>query len=180
MKTKLIYLLSAILIAGVFSSCGGKKDEQKPETATQQEQVVEETTTPVEEAPIVEEATIEEAATPVEEAVKENEKNEKAAPKVAAGDYTKSPLVGEIISLDHLVRGGNGRVTKDEAKALVAKGSLILLKANGKIYFVYTEGGSFAAKKLANYAKAPKVGLLGTAKTVKGINMFIMTHIDAM
>ena len=175
MKTKLLYLLTAFVIAGMINSCGGDKD--KPETP-KQEQVVEQKTTPAEEAPVVEEKIEEVTAAPEKTEVKTGDKKE--TPKVASGDYTKNPLIGEIVSLDHLVQGGNGRVSKSEAKALIAKGSLILLKSNNKVYFVYLEDGNFAGPKLASYAKAPKVGLLGKAKTVKGMNMFIMTHIDAM
>ena len=48
-----------------------------------------------------------------------------------------------------------------------------------KIYFVYNSDGTFAGKKLAKYANNKKVGIVGKAKTVSGINIIIADMIES-
>ncbi len=90
------------------------------------------------------------------------------------------PLKGEVVSLNDIVMGGKGKVTKDEAKKLAENGNAIVFKSGKKIYFVYNEDGTFASKKLANYAESTSVGIVGKTKTVNGINIIIMSMIDNM
>jgi len=91
----------------------------------------------------------------------------------------QKPIQGQVLSLNDLVIGGKGKVSKEEATKLVEKNPLVF-KSGKKIYFVYNEDGSYAGKKLANFANAEKVGIVGKTKKVQGIDIIIMTLIDAM
>lgn len=94
--------------------------------------------------------------------------------------FAQKPIQGQVVSFNNLVMGGNGSVTKDEAKKLADNGSPIVFKSGSRIYFVYNEDGTFAGKKLANYAGNQKVGIMGKIKKVKGLNIIIMTMIESM
>lgn len=92
----------------------------------------------------------------------------------------QKPIKGTVVSLNDIVMGGKGIVSKDEAKKLAENGNAIVFKSGKKIYFVYNEDGTFAGKKLANYAESTSVGIVGKTKTVNGINIIIMSMIDNM
>ncbi|MBE2189525.1 MAG: hypothetical protein IAE98_08660 [Candidatus Kapabacteria bacterium] len=94
--------------------------------------------------------------------------------------YAQDTIKGQVISLDEYLTGGIGKVTKDKAKTLADAGHAIVLKSGNTIYFVYNEDGSFAGKRLASFATAENVGIVGKTKTVHGLNIIIMTMIDAM
>lgn len=94
--------------------------------------------------------------------------------------YAQNPIKGQVISLDEFLIGGSGNVAKDKAKTLADAGHAIVFKSGNQIYFVYNEDGSFAGKRLANFATAENVGIVGKTKTVHGLNIIIMTMIDAM
>lgn len=181
-------LLSLVIITGMIfiNSCG---EEKQPEldTVDSVDALIEEMDSVENAQPdsvVVDEVTI--AETPAEETKAEagSEKPAAATETVAAakpGDYTTKPLEGTIVSLNSLVMGGDGKVSKADAQALVSKGNLVLFKAtNGTVYFVYNEDGTFAGKRLAGYANNAKVGLLGKSKVVDGTNVFIMTLIEGM
>lgn len=179
-------LISLLLVAGLIfiSSCG--KEEKQPElekvesvdelmndmdsvkTADSINKVIRDTV----------KATEKIAADKKE---KEETDNTADVPTAKPGDYSTKPLEGTIVSLNGLVMGGSGNVNKAEAQGLAASGNLILFMAtNGTVYFVYNEDGTFAGKKLANYANNQKVGMLGKSKNVGGLNIFIMTLIESM
>ncbi|MDX9791561.1 MAG: hypothetical protein WC313_02730 [Candidatus Kapaibacterium sp.] len=94
--------------------------------------------------------------------------------------YSQKPIQGQVVSFNSIVMGGNGKVSKDEAKKLADSGNPIVFKSGNKIYFVYNEDGSFAGKKLANYASNDKVGIVGKAKKVNGVDIIIATMIESM
>jgi hypothetical protein len=94
--------------------------------------------------------------------------------------YAQAPTQGQVISLDDYLIGGTGKVAKDKAKTLADAGHAIVFKSGNTIYFVYNEDGSFAGKRLANFATAENVGIVGKTKTVHGLNIIIMTMMDAM
>lgn len=98
----------------------------------------------------------------------------------AYSQKSAKPLKGEVVSLNDIVMGGKGKVTKEEAKKLADAGNAIVFKSGKKVYFVYNEDGTFAGKKLANYAESTSVGIIGKTKTVNGINIIIMSMIDNM
>lgn len=98
----------------------------------------------------------------------------------AATPKAVKPIKGYVASFNDLMLGNNGKVTKDEAKKLVEAGNIMVLVSGKKVYFVYNEDGTFASKKLANYANAKLVGILGKAKTVKGFNIIVSTNIEEM
>lgn len=93
---------------------------------------------------------------------------------------TKKPIKGQVVSFNDLVMGGKGTVTKDQAKELAEKGNPIVFKSGKTIYFVYNEDGTFAGKKLANYANNANVGIVGKTKKVNGINIIIASMIESM
>ena len=90
------------------------------------------------------------------------------------------PIKGQVVSFNDLVMGGKGTVTKDQAKELAEKGNPIVFKSGKTIYFVYNEDGTFAGKKLANYANNANVGIVGKTKKVNGINIIIASMIESM
>jgi hypothetical protein len=149
-----------------FIACGEKKEE-----APLPEESIESIIDSVETTPEV----IDTVATVPEVPKKETDK----AP-AAPADTRSKPLEGYVASLDGLVQGGTGKVSKADANAIVGRGGILVFKSGNKVYFVYNEDGSFASKRLANFASAEKVGILGKAQSKNGINMFIMTMIDAM
>lgn len=94
--------------------------------------------------------------------------------------YSQKPIVGQVVSLNDIVMGGKGTVSKDEAKRLAENGNPIVFKSGKTIYFVYNEDGSFAGKKLANFAANEKVGVVGKTKKVNGLNVIIASMIESM
>ncbi|MBX3043419.1 MAG: hypothetical protein KIT33_05350 [Candidatus Kapabacteria bacterium] len=176
-------LLSLLLIAGMIfvSSCGSEEKQPELDKIDSVDELIEEMEAPAETIEDTVEAVIE---TPAEVKVDADDTKKPAAestPQPKAGDYSTKPLEGTVVSLNALVMGGNGKVSKAEAQNLQSSGNLILFRAtNGTVYFVYNEDGSFAGKRLANFANNDKVGLLGKAKTVNGINTFVMTLIEGM
>lgn len=176
--------LSLFVIVGIlfFSSCGN--EEQKPEL-----QEVESVDDLVQEPEQVNTDTVKvDSVAPAVTKIEAKEKlpetggqTETPAVVSAAGDYSKKPLQGTVVSFNDLVTGGTGKVNKATAQDLVSKGNLIVLQAtDGNLYFVYNEDGTFAGKRLAGYANNEKVGLLGKSKVVDGIHVFIMNLIEAM
>lgn len=97
-----------------------------------------------------------------------------------AAQKAPKPLKGVVVSFDDIVKGGTGKVTKDQAKELTEKGSAMVFKVGKKIYFVYNEDGTFASKLLAKYASSEFVGIVGKTKTVNGINIIIASKIEMM
>lgn len=164
---KYLNLLVILSLLAFMISCGG--DEKVEETpATDDTEMFQET---------LPEADTTEAETPDTSEVSEDKA---PAPDTTPKDYTKTPMEGYIVSLDHLVMGGDGRVSKAEAEEKLSQGKILLFKSGSDVYFVLSEGGSYAGSQLAKYAAAPKVGLKGKIKKSNGVNMFMMTYIDAM
>lgn len=179
-------LLSLLIIVGMIfvNSCGGDEKQPELEKVESVDDLIQEIDTVKTQDTVV-------AVTPDEVVIKETpttktpetggDKPAETAPAAKAGDYSSKPLEGTIVSLNGLVMGGNGKVSKAEAQALAGNGNLILFRAtNGTVYFVYNEDGSFAGKRLANFAHNEKIGMLGKSKVINGINVFIMTLIESM
>jgi len=103
-----------------------------------------------------------------------------ATDSLAQTKKAPKPIKGQVVSFNDLVMGGKGTVTKDQAKELAEKGNPIVFKSGKTIYFVYNEDGSFASKKLANYANNEFVGIIGKTKKVNGINIIIASMIESM
>jgi hypothetical protein len=97
-----------------------------------------------------------------------------------ADSYAQKPIQGQVVSLNDIVMGGKGKITKDEALKLAENGSPIVFKSGKKIYFVYNDDGTFAGKRLAKYASNEKVGIVGKTKKVNGIDIIIASMIDSM
>lgn len=99
---------------------------------------------------------------------------------LAQGKKAPKPIKGQVVSFNDLVMGGKGTVTKEQAKELAENGNPIVFKSGKTIYFVYNEDGSFAGKKLANYANNANIGIIGKTKKVNGINIIIQSMIESM
>ena len=94
---------------------------------------------------------------------------------------SQKPMKGQIVSLNDVVLGEkNLQLTSEKATELVERGSPLVFLFNKKIYFVQETDGSFAFRKLANYAHNKNVGIIGKTRTVSGINVIVMTHIDSI
>ncbi|MDX9791560.1 MAG: hypothetical protein WC313_02735 [Candidatus Kapaibacterium sp.] len=183
---KLKMLLSLLIIAGMVFvvSCGSEEKQPELETLDSVDELIEE----LDEAETHTDTITAAPDTSVAVSDATSDKDETVAPQTESvstpakpGDYTQKPLEGTIVSLNHLIMGGNGKVSKAEAQDLVAKGNLILFRASdGAVYFVYNEDGTFAGKRLAGYANNSKVGMLGKSKVINGMNVFIMNMIESM
>ncbi len=179
LKKYLVVLLVSALVLN-FVACGEKKEETPLPEETIEDIVKSVEETQVEADTTAAEFVPEPTQVPAQTAKEDKKPADKPAAAAPAGDYTKTPLQGYVASLDGLVGGGTGKVSRDEANAIVSRGGLLVFKAGNDVYFVYNEDGSFAAKRLASFANASNVGLLGKTQTKGGIKIFIMNHIDAM
>ncbi len=103
--------------------------------------------------------------------------------KKAEAKPTK-PTKGYVANLSDILKGGNGKINSAKAKELLNNcHPLVLAVESGKkikVYFVYHPDGTFAAKKLADYASAKAIGVVGKIKTVQGMNMIIADAIQPM
>jgi len=91
------------------------------------------------------------------------------------------PMKGQIVSLDDIIKGVKDlQLTKQRAQELLESNSPLVFRVGTKLYFVQNEDGSFAFKKLANFAHNKNVGIVGKTRTVSGINVIIMSNIESM
>lgn len=107
---------------------------------------------------------------------------QKEEPKVETtvdpNDFTKTPLAGEIVSLDNAVKNDNAVLTPESAKKIADQGGLLVVSANGKFYMILNKAdNSSAIKNLAEMA-GKKVNFFGMAKEVNGINFFMMEKME--
>jgi len=101
--------------------------------------------------------------------------------EAATKTTTPKPMKGKIVSLDDVIKGKKDlQLTKERANELVEQGSPLVFLYNKKYYFVQTEGGDFAFKKIVNFAHRQWVGITGKTKTVSGFNLIIMSDIQPM
>jgi len=93
----------------------------------------------------------------------------------------QKPLKGQIVSLDDIIKGVKDlQLTKERATELLERGSPLVFLYNNKIYFVQEEDGAFAFRRLANFAHNKNVGIVGKTRTVRGINVLVMSSIDSI
>jgi gas vesicle protein len=173
-------LFVSILIIGVVA-CGGKKEEEPEQTP---EEKVEETMDKVEEtAEQIADSTAEmaeEVAEDVKDAADEAEKEVKKA--VNRNDYTSTPMPAKVVNLNEIAAGRDGNISKSQAESLVANGQLLAVRnlENDKVYLVYHSNGMYAGKDLVNMAEVERIGILGKAKTVKGVNVIMADKMRPM
>lgn len=168
-----MFLLSLLVISLV--ACGGKKEEAQPET-TPQEELAKPAEETVEATPEVVDTTAQEPKK-VEE-VKEEVKKEEPKKAPASGDYSTQPMNAFVVALNDVAAGKDGKVSKSEAQSLLTRNQLLAVKNedNGNVYLVYHSNGTYAGKDLANMADV-KIGILGKAKKVKGVNVIMADKI---
>jgi hypothetical protein len=172
--------LIALLTAGLLfiASCSSEKKAEPEKEATTIEELEDE----IKEEKSQEELTQADTAS-TEEATEEKTdetKTEDAKPQASSNDYSQNPLKGYVVSLKDVAFGADGKINKDQAKALLDKGNTIGVKAGNKLYVVYHENGAYAGDKIHNYANRGTVGLYGKAVSKNGVNAFIMTRIVSL
>ncbi len=101
----------------------------------------------------------------------------KEMPKAPA-DF-KADFVGHVVSIEKLLLDGSGKIDSKTAEKIMVYGKPIAFFSKGNVYIVYTAGGNYAGKKLAALADAPKVGIAGSVKTIKGLKYIIANGIYA-
>ena len=90
-------------------------------------------------------------------------------------------MQGQVVSLADVIRGErNLQLTRERATELLENGSPLVFLHNKKIHFVQNDDGSFAFRRLSNFAHNKNVRITGTARTVSGINVIIMSNIESM
>lgn len=169
------YLIALITMGLVFLASCSSEEKEEPEKPAQTIEEIEEE--------LLEDETqdeITQADTSAAEDTPEDTKSEQPAAKSAAGDYSQNPLKGYVVSIKDVAFGAEGKINKDEAKALLDKGSTIGVKSGNNVYVVYHENGSYAGEKIHNYANRSTVGLYGKAMTKNGVNAFILTRIVSL
>jgi hypothetical protein len=88
-------------------------------------------------------------------------------------------FVGNICDLSKVIKGGEGKLSKEKAAKLLSRAQPLVLKTEkGKVYFVFNADGSYAGKKLAAYAGSSLVGINGKLKKVNGMNIIIADKMD--
>ncbi|MBQ6269837.1 MAG: hypothetical protein IJK61_06940 [Bacteroidetes bacterium] len=88
---------------------------------------------------------------------------------------------GQIVSLDDVLSGAkNKQLTKAKAQECYDNNVPLVVFISNKVYFVKNEDGSYAFKKLKDYAHNKKVALKGTKKVKNGINCIIMSNIESL
>lgn len=182
MKLKIFLSLFVISTMIIISSCGEDEKQAELEKVDSIDELIEDMDSAKDNNMTID--TISIAPAPEEPAPTEQNTNNEAVNQVEqsiTSDYSKKPLQGTVLNFNDLMIGGSGKVNKEKALDLVSKGNMIVLKAvDGRLFFVYNEDGSFAGKRLAGFANNDKVGLIGKAKVVDGLNIFIMNLIEAM
>lgn len=88
----------------------------------------------------------------------------------------EADFTGYVADLNGLVMGGDGKISVADAEKNYAKGKPLVLVMKGKIYFVYSTGGAYAGKKLAQLADGD-IGILGKKKIVNGLNVIYAAKI---
>ncbi len=167
-KLLLLLLLSTAL---VFVSCGDKDNEepQKKDTTTIEQIIPPTVIEDAKETPAAKPDTI---ATAPKSEIKSADK-----PVVEKIDKTNNPLTGSVVSINDIAMGGNGVVSSSEAGKVIAKGSILAFKSGNQIYLVYNEDGTFASKKLANYA-GKTLKIKGEIKKIDDLQVLIATSIE--
>jgi len=106
----------------------------------------------------------------------------KETPVAKTTPAKKPTLTGYVGSLNELMFGREGKLTADEAKALVEKGQpLVLVVGKGKkakAYFVYNGDGSYASKKLVALAANAEVKAWGKTSVRSGVNVIIIDNME--
>ncbi|HRP01510.1 MAG TPA: hypothetical protein PLE30_02570 [Candidatus Kapabacteria bacterium] len=171
------YLILILLsLAITINSC----DNKNPEEVKKEQEVNQEATDNFD--ALVEDGDSQSDTAATETVTTANSDTVKAEPDASSSssavDYSKKPLEGEIIVISDLMTGNHRKLTKDLAKQLVAKGEILAVKSANEIYFVYNADGSLASKNLASYANNSKVMMIGKAKVVDGLNVFIVTLME--
>ncbi len=86
-----------------------------------------------------------------------------------ADPKTKFNFRGYVVSLSKVMLGQEGRVTKEEAEALVKNGQPLALMVNKKVMLVFNADGSYASNLLAKLAPYNTIGVIGKKLTRSGI-----------
>jgi|GEM_PF-1252898 hypothetical protein len=168
MKRTFAVVIFALAIA--FSGAFAQTDKKPVQKKAVETKTTDSKTTDKKEAPkTTDKKPVEKKAT--------DKKTDKAADKKLG-----KPLTGTVVSLSEWLIGKSGKLSKADAQKFQDSGSpLVLLVGKGKsakVYFVFNTDGSFAGKKLVNYAENATVNVYGKKKTTGGMNIVYMEKID--
>ncbi|MFC2130634.1 hypothetical protein ACFLSQ_04310 [Bacteroidota bacterium] len=176
MKKIILFSAFAILTLFFISSCGESKKDEPQDTPQQEEQVIDQGSSQEAETSLPASETAEEE-TVMGDAPVAKEPEGKQEPKEV--EVSKAPMKYQIIVLDDVVTGNYRKLNKSEADKLKGKGRVLAVKGdNGQIYFVYTQGGSFAGKRLAKHADSEFIAITGKVKKQYGMNIIIAEKIE--
>lgn len=92
----------------------------------------------------------------------------------------QDPVEGYVASLNEIVAGREGKITKDVATTLMNGGNPIVFVSGNKVYFPVNASGANAAESLVNLAEVAKIGVLGETKRVAGLNFIVVNKARPM
>lgn len=96
-------------------------------------------------------------------------------------DFSRNPLICSIILFDDIPRGKHTKLNKGKAKAMAEQGKMFVVKsAEGAIFFVLNEDGTFASKRLAGYCNNKKIGIIGKTYQIDEINIIVAQLMESM
>ena len=167
-----LFLLLLVITTLIFVSCGDKEKDEPQKDVQDLEQVI-----PQEENNNVAKTDTTKTLPKADE-VKQAEIKSADAPVIEKIDNTNNAMSGVVVSINEIALGNNGEVSSSEAGRVVSKGSILAFKSGNQIYLVYNEDGTFASKKLANYAGKKNLKIKGEIKKIDELHILIATSIE--
>ncbi len=167
-----LFLLLLVITALIFVSCGDKENAEPQKDVQDLEQVI-----PAEENNNVAKTDSTVALKNTDE-VKQAEIKSADEPVVEKIDNTNNAMSGVVVSINEIALGNNGEVSSSEAGRVVSKGNILAFKSGNQIYLVYNEDGTFASKKLANYAGKKNLKIKGEIKKIDELHVLIATSFE--
>ena len=86
----------------------------------------------------------------------------------------QDPVEGYVASLNEIVAGREGKVTKSVATTLMNGGNPLVFVSGNKVYLPINASGGNAAESIVNLAEVAKIGILGETKRVAGVNFIVV------
>lgn len=92
-------------------------------------------------------------------------------------------MTGQIVTLSDVITSKKDKqLTKATAKEALDNGNPLVFLSNKKVYFIQHTNGTFAFKKLADFAHKSKVEITTSTKikSASGLNCIIMDDIKSL
>ncbi len=93
-------------------------------------------------------------------------------------DFTVTPLVGELISMDAALKGDVTALTPESAGKMAGAGAMMVFKVNTAYYIVVDKTTNMVVTNNLASLAGKNIALYGTTNTVNGINFFIMDKME--